>query len=509
MRKVVDSQLKFGEVNIAEIEFDLRSRDEIPKLLMGLQHVYCTPELRQEVFGILERLIPSKTDSNKGRPGMNLWKILVLGTIRLNCNWDYDKVKEMADNHIKLRQMLGHGIEDEDTTYALQTLRDNISLFTPEALDEINQVVVKAGHQLKGKKNAEDVPLHGKCDSFVVETDVHYPTDINLLFDAIRKMITLTALICASFSISGWRQSWHMIKKIKRLYRKAQKLKRSTSKDESKKTRREQLIVDAHQIYIDEACLLVERAQESIEQLSVKLWLSLSAQAALIEIENYIRHARRQIDQIRRRVIEGEKIGHAEKVFSIFEEHTEWINKGKAGVSQELGLRVCILHDQFGFILQHRVMEKETDDKVAEPMVKEAKSKYHNLSSCSFDKGFHTPFNQIELKKLLDKVILPKKGRLSAADKEVEYSDDFIHARHKHSAVESSINALENHGLDRCPDHGIYGFKRYVSMAVLGRNLQILGNMIQQNDLKRQNKREKRKKKGIQERDTASSSCVI
>lgn len=152
MRKVVDSQLKFGEVNIAEIEFDLRSRDEIPKLLMGLQHVYCTPELRQEIFGILERLIPSKTDSNKGRPGMNLWKILVLGTIRLNCNWDYDKVKEMADNHIKLRQMLGHGIEDEDTTYALQTLRDNISLFTPEALDEINQVVVKAGHQLKGKK---------------------------------------------------------------------------------------------------------------------------------------------------------------------------------------------------------------------------------------------------------------------------------------------------------------------------------------------------------------------
>ena len=153
MRKVIDEQMRFGRVDISTIEFDLRSRDEIPKLLMGLQYVYCTEEIRGEVFRILQEMVPAGTDPENGRPGMELWKILVLGTLRLNCNWDYDKVKEIADNHKTLRLMLGHsdGWEDE-YLYPIQTIRDNVSLFTPEILDRINEVVVKAGHNLVKKK---------------------------------------------------------------------------------------------------------------------------------------------------------------------------------------------------------------------------------------------------------------------------------------------------------------------------------------------------------------------
>ncbi len=153
MRKVIDEQMRFGRVDISTIEFDLRSRDEIPKLLMGLQYVYCTEEIRGEVFRILREMVPAGTDPENGRPGMELWKILVLGTLRLNCNWDYDKVKEIADNHKTLRLMLGHsdGWEDE-YLYPIQTIRDNVSLFTPEILDRINEVVVKAGHNLVKKK---------------------------------------------------------------------------------------------------------------------------------------------------------------------------------------------------------------------------------------------------------------------------------------------------------------------------------------------------------------------
>ncbi len=71
-------------------------------------------------------------------------------------------------------------------------------------------------------------------------------------------------------------------------------------------------------------------------------------------------HATRQIDQIRRRVILGEVIAHEEKVFSIFEPHTEWISKGKAGVPVELGLKVCILEDQHQFILHHQGIANHT-----------------------------------------------------------------------------------------------------------------------------------------------------
>lgn len=91
---------------------------------------------------------------------------------------------------------------------------------------------------------------------------------------------------------------------------------------------------------------------------------------------------------------------------------------------------------------------------------------------------------------MLERVILPKKGRLSAKDAQVEKSGVFVQARRKHSAVESAISAMENHGLDRCLDIGIEGFERYVALAVVARNLQVLGNYLLERELKSKKRRE-------------------
>lgn len=155
MRKILEPQLTFGQTPIDQIKIDMKSRDEIPKLLLGLQYIYCNPELRQEVFNLLKMMIPETTNAKTGRPGMELWKILVLGTLRLNCNWDYDKLQEIINNHKTIRQMLGHGMMDDDKTYPLQTLKDNISLLTPEILDQINTLVVIEGHKLLVKKKTK------------------------------------------------------------------------------------------------------------------------------------------------------------------------------------------------------------------------------------------------------------------------------------------------------------------------------------------------------------------
>jgi len=486
MRKVIDLQMEFWKKDIANIEFDLQSRDEIPKLLMGLQYIYRTAPIREKIFKVLQKIVPKKS-CETGRPGMDLWKILVLGTLRLNCNWDYDKVQEMANNHSKLRKMLGHSKTDFGCQYALQTIRDNIALLTPPILDEINQVVVKAGHSIITTKKGQQ--LRGSCDSFVVETDVHYPTDTNLLFDAMRKMISLIAVSCSEIGITAWRQSHHNITIAKCLLRGIQKLKRTTSKDEAKKEKRDKLIVMVHQQYIDVCQGFVLKAKETIRILRELGVLSLTQDLRLTSIEEYIRHAERQIDQIHRRVVLEEKIPHEEKVFSIFEPHTEWISKGKAGISQELGLKVCVLKDQYGFLLHHRVIQQQTDDKVAVAMVQEAKDRFEYLVVCSFDKGFYSPNNKGQLANILDYVILPKKGRLSVKDKQIESSEEFIESRRKHSAVESSINALENHGLDRCLDHGLHGFERYIALSVLARNIQILGHLLQQKELRQQKRR--------------------
>ena len=121
-----------------------------------------------------------------------------------------------------------------------------------------------------------------------------------------------------------------------------------------------------------------------------------------------------------RRLLRGETIPHEEKVFSIFEEHTRWVSKGKAGTPVELGVPVAIIEDQYGFILHHKVLWEGEDVDVAVPMVQEAQALYPELRACSFDRGFHSRDNRVRLDALLDVNALPGRGYLSRADRERE-----------------------------------------------------------------------------------------
>jgi hypothetical protein len=483
MRTVIQPQLKFGETDIADIVIDPKSRDDIPQLLRGLQYIYTEVSLRERVFAMLEEVLPDRADGNgkassqTGRPGMEQWKILVLGVLRLGLNADYDRIQELANQHKTIRQMLGHSDWLDEHEYEFQTIRDNVSLFTPELLDRINQAVVHAGHQAL-KKNTEE-SLKARADSFVTKTHVHFPTDINLLWDAIRKAIQTCATLCDTLSLTEWRQSAYHLRCFKKSYRLIQKLKHSTSQDEAKKLAKQEHIKAAYQTYLDQAEVYVQRACATWQRLHGDHGVPTPL---LADLDDYLNHAKRQIDQIQRRVLQDETIPHSEKVFSIFQPHTEWISKGKAGVPVELGLRVCIVEDQYRFILHHQVMEKTTDDQIAVALVEKTQARFPAVKAMSFDKGFHSPGNQIELKQRLDNAILPKKGRLSEADKARESDPEFVLLRRQHSAVESAINALGVHGLAKCPDHGIDGFKRYVALAVVARNIQRLGAILREQE---------------------------
>jgi hypothetical protein len=232
----------------------------------------------------------------------------------------------------------------------------------------------------------------------------------------------------------------------------------------------------------------LEQAQRYLDRATDtrhKLQDFVLAEAFLGELDEFMRHAARQIDQVNRRVLQGQSIAHEEKVFSLFQPHTEWISKGKAGVPVELGLRVCVVEDQHRFILNHQVMQHTTDDAVAVPIIEKVKQCFANLHSVSMDKGFHSKDNRVRLEALANVVVLPKKGKLSAVDRERESEAEFVRLRQQHSAVESAINALEQHGLDVCRDHGIDGFKRYVALAVVARNVQRLGAVLRQQEAER------------------------
>ena len=189
MREVQKRQFQFGQVAIEDIWLDPKSRDDIPAVLKGLQHLY--KEQREALFALLETHIRAGTDRKVGRPGMDLWRMLVLGVLKQGLGCDFDRLHDLANNHRTVRAMLAHGDFADDRRYELQTLIDNVSLLTPELLSAVGRLVVRSGHAVARKKPG--APLRGRCDSFAVETDVHYPTDVNLLWDAMRCPIRETA----------------------------------------------------------------------------------------------------------------------------------------------------------------------------------------------------------------------------------------------------------------------------------------------------------------------------
>ena len=176
----------------------------------------------------------------------------------------------------------------------------------------------------------------------MLETNVHFPTDSNLLYDAIRKTIKLTAKLCKKYQIVGWRQINYNIKKIKSIVRLINKIKKSNPRKQEKVLAKEQQLKKAYNKLIKRSEAFIEKSKISIEILKNKFLIK-----DFDEIEHFIFYAKLLIGQIKIRVFQGEKIPHNEKIFSVFQTHTEWICKGKAKAPFELGKRVSIVEDQY------------------------------------------------------------------------------------------------------------------------------------------------------------------
>ena len=273
--------------------------------------------------------------------------------------------------------------------------------------------------------------------------------------------------------LSGWREYKSIFLTLKRTYNKLSKMRYSNSKKEEVQNRRKIIIHTQIKHYL----AIVERILSKAEIFNERI--------NDVNINKNIEYGKLFIDQVNRRIFKDEKIPSQEKVYSIFEPYTEWICKGKAGVRQELGLKICIVEDQCGFILNHRVMKNEQDKDVAFEMVNKSKQLFPCLRSVSFDKGFHSKSdnegknNLINIEEQLHiRAYLPKKGKRNKIEQKRESNKEFIKARKQHPAVESAINALETHGLDRCPDKGEIHYKRYVAMAITSSNLHKLGSIL-------------------------------
>jgi IS5 family transposase len=471
MREAFRSQLSLGFVNISEIVLNIKSRHELVPILKALQHVYSNQEEYEKILSLIRADILEGKSADWGKKGMRFWEILVLAAVRLGCNLDYDALEDLANQHRKLREMMGLGLL-ETREFSRSCLQENLSKLSVHTIRAIDRIIVGLGHDLEPEA-AERV----RVDTFVVETNVHFPTDANLMQDGICKIIFLVTQLAKLAGIAGMRKSEYWLKKTKKLQRRIGGLRKSQRKDAPEE------MTSCYEEFIalgEKVIELALRIVNTAASCQLELGAALKAEHCVNQIYWFATGTAHMMDLARRRVLNGEKIPHNEKLFSLFESHTEMINRGKTPYPWEFGHKVWIAEDKAGFIVDHDIMGiGDTDEKWTVEIAERVMLGYGDkVQWLSFDSGFYTPLNRIWLKEMVPNFCLPKKGTSDKMQQQLESAEGFKEARRKHSGVESGINGLDHCGLTRCRDKGRSGYDRYVPMAIMGRNLYTLGKLL-------------------------------
>jgi transposase, IS5 family len=476
MRHAFQTEPDLQLTPIEKIRLPLKSRDELPPILAGLQWLWMHPTLRAEILALLEAAILAGKQAT-GRTGMDLWQILVLGVVRLGLDADWDRLEHIANYDTLVRQMLGVPATpwgEGSKVFARQTLRDNVALLDDELLREINARIAAAGREVFAKKGgAPGAALEIKADTYVLETDVHFPTDLNLLWDAGRKCVDLVVKYRdqLGYALPGWRKAKEWRRQLKACERTTSQIVYRGGPNKDARVKR------AVRDY-----LAVGRALSGKVQASLLGLCDQPVDAADWEALAYFeRMLDKHLDLVERRLLNEATIPSQEKVFSLFEPHTEWIQKGKQRPNVELGHRLLIATDQHQLIQDYDVPVGQADVDQSLPVADRLLGRYGAgvIASLSFDKGFTRTEDRDLLSLYVPTVVMPKRGKKNAAETERESEKTFVALRRAHSAVESEINSLEHHGLNRCLDVGLDGYRRYVGLGVMSYNLHVIGRELQ------------------------------
>ncbi len=225
MRTPINRQLSLGQPALSEIALDVDSRFELVPILAGLRHLHGRRQTRRHLLELVAADVLGDADPDRGREGMSFWQILVLAVVRQGCDYDFAALSHAANHDGLVRAFLQTGpLSDEG--FAEKTVHENVSKLRPQTLEQIAYAIAEAGHEL-----APQACLEVRGDSFVVQANIHYPTDSSLLLDGIRKLTTLSRRLADEQGSPGWRQAKHLHKKAKRLGRRIGRIAKGRRKD--------------------------------------------------------------------------------------------------------------------------------------------------------------------------------------------------------------------------------------------------------------------------------------
>ena len=161
MRKRFELSPNLGALPISEVKIPLKSRDELPPVLLALQTIFTSDQYHSAMFEIIDPVICGGKKQT-GREGMTIWEVIVLSVIRMSLNTNYDRLHWIANNDRCVGQLMGiesddHGFSGIRKTYSLTALKENISLLKSETIDQINDLVLKVGQDYFKKKTKKQL----------------------------------------------------------------------------------------------------------------------------------------------------------------------------------------------------------------------------------------------------------------------------------------------------------------------------------------------------------------
>ena len=394
--------------------------------------------------------------SGSGRSGYTSEQLLrALIVMFLECD-SYRDVVVRIDTSEFLQYFVRLGVKSAmDFTF----LNKAYHALRPVTIDKMNAILT--GYAITEAKISSEKQ---RMDTTVYETNIHYPTDSSLLWDSFRTLARLIGNIQKEWPQLKLRHRFHD-RRVKKL---ATFIARNAS-SKSKKTKRKiqrkyaDLIQSVRRVY-DVGRKVCQKAH--------------AAGYEVTELSHYLPLVARIEDQATRRVLQDQTVPPDEKLYSLFEEHTELIKRGKAGKPIEFGHKILIAQTGEKYIHHYQVMEKRIEDKeLLAPAVAAHKEMFGAYPEVlSTDKGFYESMKQIAgLEEKIATVSIAKKGRRTGEEYQRETTEDFIDGQRFRAGSEGSISVLKRaFKLSKCHFKGFKNYAASVGLAVLCHNLVLL-----------------------------------
>jgi len=384
-------------------------------------------------------------------------------------NWDYRELRERIADGYTLRQFTEFHCQPVPKHDAFQ--RAFVRL-TPQTLMAVNELLVQTAVAL-GVEDGKTL----RVDTTVVQTDVHHPTDNTLLWDVVRVVTRLVERLgdVIKRRIKGFpnrrraaRRRMLAIQRMTTAQRQAQQIGKY----------RELIGITEEVVECARSALEATRKAPSKDLLS-----DLAAQELQKEIERYCVLGDRVIDQTRRRVLEGEQVPNAEKIYSIFEPHTDLIKRGKVIMPVEFGHKVFLAESAQGLITQYKVLKgNPSDEDHVEPSLQRHKDVFGSVPQLyGSDRGFFSERNVTLCERGGVKVVcIPQRGGRKTPEREAyEKSPAFKKGQRFRAGIEGRISVLfRGRGMKRCLAEGYERFELWVGAAVLANNLMTIASLL-------------------------------